>query len=67
MRNVDWSPRDPRDFVEDKLTVTITLMEYRELVSKAALYDVMYESERGEEDPPLPGKVEEARADAAAD
>ena len=49
MRNVDWSPRDPRDFVEDKLTVTITLMEYRELVSKAALYDVMYESERGAE------------------
>lgn len=60
MRNVDWSPRDPRDFVEDKLTVTITLMEYRELVSKAALYDVMYASEQGEEASPLPNEVGEA-------
>ena len=66
MRNVDWSPRDPRDFVEDKLTVTITLMEYRELVSKAALYDVIYAGEQGEEDPPLPSEVEEACADAPA-
>lgn len=39
MRSADWTPRDPRDFAENRLTVTITLMEYRELVSKAALYD----------------------------
>ena len=56
MRNVDWSPRDPRDFVEDKLTVTITLMEYRELVSKAALYDVIYAGEQEEKDPPPPAR-----------
>lgn len=39
MRSADWTPRDPRDFAENRLTVTITLMEYRELVSKAALWD----------------------------
>lgn len=60
MRNVDWSPRDPRDFAENKLTVTITLMEYRELVSKAALYDAMCAGERDEAPPPLPSQVEEA-------
>lgn len=60
MRNADWTPRDPRDFAENRLTVTITLMEYRELVSKAALYDVMYASERGEEAQPLPSQVEGA-------
>ena len=51
MRNVDWSPRDPRDFVEGKLTVTITLAEYRELVSKSALYDTCFASEQGESHP----------------
>lgn len=44
MRSVEWRPRDPRDFVEDKLTVTITLMEYRELLGKAALYDAEHAS-----------------------
>lgn len=39
MRNVNWEPRDERDFAGEKMMVTITLMEYRELVSKAALYD----------------------------
>lgn len=39
MRSADWTPRDPRDFAESRLTLTITLMEYRELVSKAALWD----------------------------
>lgn len=61
MRNVDWSPRDPRDFVEGKLTVTITLAEYRELVSKAALYDTCFASEQ--DDSPSHGEVEEADAD----
>lgn len=50
MRSADWTPRDPRDFAKSRLTVTITLMEYRELVSKATLYDAMYASERGGDD-----------------
>lgn len=62
MRNVDWSPRDPRDFVEGKLTVTITLAEYRELVGKAALYDTCLASERN--GTPSLAEVEEADADA---
>ena len=50
MRDVDWTPRDPRDFAENKLTVTITLMEYRELVSKAALYDEGHPASQGQVD-----------------
>lgn len=65
MRSADWTPRDPRDFAESGLTVTITLMEYRELVSKAALYDAMCSSERGEEAQPLPSQVEVATDDDA--
>ena len=39
MRDVKWEERDPRDFADDRITVTITLMEYRELCGKAALWD----------------------------
>ena len=43
-RDIDWGNlRNDHDYAEDKITVSITLAEYRELVGKAALYD---ESER---------------------
>ena len=65
MRNVDWSPRDPRDFIEEKLTVTITLMEYRELVSKAALYDAEHGESVYETLTPSPHQVDGGVSDAA--
>lgn len=57
MRKVDWSPRDDRDYAGEKLMVTITLMEYRELVSKAALYDE--ENDAPDRLLPSPSEVEE--------
>lgn len=66
MRSADWTPRDSRDFAESRLTVTITLKEYRELVSKAALYDAMCASERSEKAQPLPSQVEGATDDDAS-
>lgn len=63
MRNVDWSATNDLDYAGDKLTVTITLAEYRKLVGKAALYDTCLASERG--GVPSLAEVEEADADAA--
>ena len=63
MRSVDWSATNDLDYAGDKLTVTITLAEYRELVGKAALYDTCFASERG--GAPSLAEVEEADADAA--
>lgn len=41
-RDQKWvAVRNDNDYAEDKITVTITLAEYRELVSKAALFDSM--------------------------
>lgn len=62
MRSVDWSATNGLDYAGDKLTVTITLAEYRELVGKAALYDTCLASERN--GTPSLAKVEEADADA---